>query len=141
LSWCDKLASTPGIGVRLTPYFASGDSIIDGLSKSVLNAQTEGANFEPRFTVDAVTPFGLNFSTNDGYVYQVDHRGLVVSFNYRIRAEPSSAGPPTMKLLSEPAPYSKLLPIVAEKMVEAVTSLGHADERKAASRDRETIWR
>jgi len=32
MSWCDKLASVPAAGFRLTPHFASSDSILDGLS-------------------------------------------------------------------------------------------------------------
>lgn len=128
LSWCDKLASTPGIGVRLSPHFASGDSIIDGLSP-VLRPLTEATTADLEFAVEQVQPFGLRFTTNGGFTYDVDHRRFFVGFNHRIRAEMGNAGPPTMKMLSEPAPYTELLPIVVDRVVEGIALLNANSDR------------
>ncbi len=128
MSWCDKLASTPGMGVRLSPLFTSGDSIIDGLS-DVLRPLIEGKLDEPAFNVEQVTPFGLTIATNEGYRYQIDHSKVSVVFHHRMRAKPVSGGLPVMHMLSSPAPFSQVLPTVADKLAEAVLSLPRITER------------
>lgn len=116
------------MGVRLSPHFASGDSIIDGLSK-ILRPLTTGKNDESDFTVEQVAPFGLIIATNEGFRYQVDHTKVSVVFHHRMKAKQVSGGPPVMQLLSSAAPFSELLPRVSQKLVDAIIALPANGER------------
>jgi hypothetical protein len=49
LSWCDKLASTPGAGLKLDYHFVSADALINALSP-VLDRMVEGD--KPKFTMN-----------------------------------------------------------------------------------------
>lgn len=115
-SWCDKLASTPSVGIRFDPYYAPSDQILKSLSP-ILDRATDGE--KPLFTIDSLTPFGLSFNTEEGYKYIVDQNRITIQFNHRVRFKPMTGGPPVMELLSRPMPFSDLLLISIDKLIEA----------------------
>jgi hypothetical protein len=126
LSWCDRLASTPGVGFQLTPHFGLAD-LVENWSV-ILNTLVDQFR-NPTFTINE-TQNGFSFSTKDGFVYSGDQMRVVVNFAHRMRVVPSSGGPPVMEMLSTPQPYTKLLPLTAERMIEAARLLPHIADRK-----------
>lgn len=128
MSWCDKLASTPTIGFKLTTHFAPIEVILDALSPILDSAsEKEAANTS---LDQPSTFFSTGFTTNDGYRYFADEAKVSVSFNHRVRFRQVSGGPPTMEMLSRPLPFTKLIPIVAAKLIDATLMLPKAKERR-----------
>jgi len=88
MSWCDKLASTPTIGFRLTTHFAPIETILDALSP-ILDAFGEGD--AKNVTLDqSQTFFSTGFTTNEGFRYSADENKISVAFNHRVRFKPVS---------------------------------------------------
>ena len=127
MSWCDKLASTPGVGFRLDHHFASSDVILDALAP-ILNKWVVGD--KQQFTMNQHQPFDVGFTTNDGYEYGIDSSKTFVRFNHKMKAKPVSGGPPVMEMLSRPLPYSKLLQEVSERVIEATLLVPGPENRK-----------
>jgi hypothetical protein len=126
LSWCDRLASTPGVGFQLTPMFVLADivkawsPIMDPLVDAFRN---------PTFTTnDNNGTFTL--TTRDGFAYSSDHTRVSCSFVHRMKATAVSGGPPIMEMLSTPRPYTELLPEVSRRLVEATRMLPNVTTRK-----------
>lgn len=120
MSWCDSLASTPIVGLRFEPNFRPAEEILAAMSP-VLNR--EMTDERPAFQVESIEPFNLVFNTESGYRYTFDQANASVAFNHRIRAKAASAGPPTMELISQAAPFTELLEKVIERLIEAVDLL------------------
>lgn len=119
-SWCDKLASTPAIGLRITPFFHPSEHILAALSP-LLNLEFDDE--KPTFNVEALEAFKVVINTNAGYLYSIDQTSLTVAFNHRMKAKPTSGGPPTMELISNPAPYTDLLQQVSDRLMRLVSLL------------------
>jgi hypothetical protein len=126
LSWCDKLASTPSVGFKLDPHHASSDSIIDAIA-GILDPLHTGE--KPKFSVLQQASFELQFQTEDGFIYAIDPIKTSVAFRHRMRARPTSGGPPIMEMLSKPAPYTSLLRDVSKRLVELTTLVPTAKSR------------
>lgn len=118
MSWCDKLAATPTVGIKLTPYFHSSDMFIAALAPLLNKLTTGDRNL---FSVERQESFALVISTDDGFQYAFDPTKFSVTFVHRVRLKPVSAGPPVMEMLSQPAPFTKLLPETARRLVEAAS--------------------
>jgi len=116
-SWCDKLAAVPAVGFKLDNHFAPGATILEALC-SVLDPLMD--NEEQKFTMDQNDAFAISFTTEDGFKYGVNNNRVSVQFQHRMKAKPVSGGPPIMEMLSRPAPYTEVLPIVAKKAIDAV---------------------
>lgn len=116
MSWCDKLASTPTIGLKFSPSFVPTEQIL-GSIKPILDRFMDGDR--PTFSIEKVDPFSVVINSDEGYRYSFDSLSHTVAFNHRVRAKPSSAGPPTMELISKPAPYTDLLQEVKERLCKA----------------------
>ncbi|HEX4112904.1 MAG TPA: hypothetical protein VH020_10240 [Stellaceae bacterium] len=127
MNWCDKLASTPTVGFTLSHHFASSDGVLSALSP-ILNAMLDNDE-KPTFEVGIALPFGLTMTTEDGFQYNADASKISVAFVHRIRARPTSGGPPIMQMLSHPLPFTQLLPQVLERLVEATLNLPEAKKR------------
>jgi hypothetical protein len=127
LSWCDKLASTPGAGIRLDPHYASSGTILDALSP-VLDQLIHGD--KQKFSMEKQDAFSVVFRTEDGFLYSVDQTKVSVEFNHTIRPKPVSGGTPTMEMLSRAAPYTKLLPVVSERLLDAALLVSDGKSRK-----------
>ena len=119
MSWCDKLASTPSAGFRLTPSFIPSSTIMDNLAEMFNGMCLDG---KPTFNVELMDAFALAFNTEPGYRFSADPMSVGVSFNHRMRAVPSSGGPPVMELISKPAPFTALLAEVNKRLSE-ITNL------------------
>lgn len=126
MSWCDKLASTASAGFKLDYHYAPGEELLRALSP-ILDRLVEGD--KERFTLERLEPFLIVFNTLDGFRYGAEPSKINVTFNHRIRAKPVSGGPPRMEMLSSPLPYTKLLPTVIEKLVEATLLLPAPNSR------------
>ncbi|WP_156406107.1 hypothetical protein [Phenylobacterium sp. Root700] len=126
MSWCDKLASTPTVGFRLEPHIASGDAIVDSLSP-ILGRMVDGEKL--LFEIEKHETLGISLITHNGFRYAVDQGHIHIAFNHRLRAVPVSGGLPTLEMLSQAQPYSKLLPETFERLIEATSLLPNIRNR------------
>lgn len=126
MSWCDKLASTPTVGIRLTPHFASGDALLDAFSPILDRLTLPNRSL---FSIESHTSHALSFNTEDGFKYAADQTKLSVGFNHRAKFKLVSGGPPVMEMLSRPMPYSSLLETVISKLIAAAQLLPHTRTR------------
>ena len=127
MSWCDKLASTAGVGFRLEPHYVPGESLLNALIP-ITDRLTDGE--KQKFAVNQIDPFGVTITTEDGFQYGVDSQRLFVGFQHRMKVRATSGGPPTMEMISHPLPYTELLPAVAKRLVEAAALLPKFSSRK-----------
>lgn len=128
LSWCDKLASTAGAGLKLDFHFASADSILDGLSP-LLDRMPKGN--KPKFDMSRHESFAVTFTTDDGFQYGIEPSKVFVAFKHRLRARAVSGRAPIMEMLSQPMPFTKLLPTVCKKLIEVTLLIPGPKNRKA----------
>lgn len=127
MSWCDKLASTPTVGFKLSPHFAPFTTLLEALSP-ILDRLVKGD--VQKFTLEQISSeFSAGFNTEDGYKYFADATKISVTFNHRIRYKNVSGGPPIMEMLSKPSPFTSLLPQVSEKLIEATLLLPEVTKR------------
>jgi hypothetical protein len=130
VSWCDKLASTPGIGLRLDKRYAPIASLLEPLA-AVVSRWVDRENDRPAFTVDQPQDlFNSTLTTFDGYQYVVGAEALAVEFKHRMRFRSQSAGPPTAELLSKAAPYTEVLEDVSKRLLEMVELVTAGTPRK-----------
>jgi hypothetical protein len=127
MSWCDKLASVPTIGVKLSPRLVPGDFILNALGPVIL--ETVG-NKLSSLSVEEHSSFGVKFGTDDGFKYGVDSQKVSVGFAHRLRAIAVSGGPPVMEMLSRPMPFTELLPEVSKRLVKIAQKLPDSVDRK-----------
>jgi hypothetical protein len=127
LSWCDKLASVPGVGLQLDFHFASSGEILAAMSPILDKLIRDN---KPTFSIQKPDTFDVIFSTEDGFQYALDASRVSVSFKHQMRLKEVSGGPPTMELLSSSAPFTKLLPIVSSQLIHAALLLPAAKQRK-----------
>ena len=116
MTWCDKLASTPGVGLKLDYHFMPAEAILHALAP-VLDPLV--AHDKWKFTIERLEAYRLVVVTNDGFHYGAEPSKLNVTFNHRLRAKQVSAGPPVMELLSSPLPFTTLMPMVSSKLIDA----------------------
>lgn len=126
MSWCDKLASSVGIGFRLDPSYVSSAALLDAAAPVLekLNVR-EKAGFE----LEKQEPFSLQFVTNDGYQYGLTSTNVYIEFVYRLRLRNKSGGPPVAEMLSSVIPYSQQIPEVARRLEEITALLPGAKSR------------
>ena len=125
MSWCDKLASTPGIGLLLDELYTPVSTLLEPLTPLISKWSEKN---KPTFTIDAQDAFGISLSTFEGFQYAAYPDRMAVEFRHRLRLQPRSAGPPTAEMISKPLPYTQLLSKVSEKLQELVrlTSAGRS---------------
>lgn len=127
MSWCDKLSSTPIVGFRFDWHFVSGDDLLASLA-SILDSLPEGD--QARFSVEKHSSFETTFTTDDGFQYAFNPRAASVGFQHKLRVKAVGGGPPVMEMLSKPAPFTKLLPEVERRLIEATLLLPGSKSRK-----------
>ena len=115
MSWCDKLASTPGAGIMLDRLYGPGSSMLNGVAP-LMSQWVDGD--KPAFTVDQQDMFGFAVSNFDGYTYLANSEWLTVEFKHHLRLRGQSAGPPVAEMLSKPQPYTALLSEVLRRVNE-----------------------
>jgi hypothetical protein len=127
VSWCDKLASVPTVGLTLDWHFAPVNELLATLSP-LLDSLVQGD--KPRFNVTNQDAFSASIQTDDGFQYAFEPSKVVVSFHHRMRAKPVSGGAPVMQMLSQAQPFTKLLPEVTRRLIEATVGIPGARFRK-----------
>jgi hypothetical protein len=130
VSWCDKLASTPGIGIKLDKSFGPIATMLEPLTPII---STWVDKDKAAFSVDHQDLFNCTLTTFDGYQYIMGPEQLSVEFKHRLRLKAQSAGPPSAELLSRPLPYTDLLPQVGKKLL-VLTELVTTDRPRKLSR-------
>lgn len=118
MSWCDKLASTPSVGIWFSDHYVSSGRILDSLSPIFDKLVIDG---KPKFTLNKSDAFSAEISTEYGFQYGITPSQLSVSFGHRLKIRQVSGGPPTVDMLSDLKPYSKLLPDACEKLLQATS--------------------
>jgi hypothetical protein len=116
-SWCNKLASTPSVGFRFKASYYSGDAILHSLAP-LLNSWAKP--MKPGFTIQVHESFRIQLISDDGFLYAFDHDRMSVEFRHRLKIKAQSGGPPTAELISQPRPFTELLPEVANRAIEAI---------------------
>lgn len=127
MSWCDKLASTPSVGVKLDYHFAPSSEILEVL-KPILDPLVEGE--KAKFTINRQETFAIEFTTDDGFHYGVEPSRVWINFQHRLKVKPTSGGPPVAELISRPAPFSELLPDVSNRLIATTEALLEITPRK-----------
>lgn len=117
MTWCDKLASTPSIGIGLNPEYLPSSVILDALKPILKRAR--GDTKHDGFTIDSVDTYAVTLTTEDGFHYGVDSNKVFVEFRHRMRAKQISGGPPILEMLSRPLLFSQLMPEVSKRVLEA----------------------
>jgi hypothetical protein len=119
VSWCDKLSSTPAVGVRLDKSFAPVSTLLEPLTPLV-STWVDKDKDSAAFTVDHQDQFSCTLQTFDGYSYILGPEQLTVEFKHRLRFRAQSAGPPTAELMSNPRPYTEVLADVTKRLLDLV---------------------
>ena len=115
MSWCDKLASTPTVGMQFNHHFASSGSILDALTP-ILDKLVDSK--KAIFSINQQDSFGLQLTTEDGFQYLINTTSISVGFVHRLKLKNQSAGYPTVEMISKPQPFTALLPVVSDRLVE-----------------------
>lgn len=116
MSWCDKMASTPAVGLRFANFFATQQQILSALAPIL---EENASETKVDFSLNDAGPFAITINTKEGYQYTIDHQKIAVTFTHRVHFRPVSGGPPVMEMLSKPRPYTTLLIDCAERLVRA----------------------
>jgi hypothetical protein len=127
LSWCDKLASVPSVGVGLEWHFATGNAILDTLAP-LLNKSVD--KNKQTFTVIQPDAFSLQIIHQDGIFFGFEASKAFVGFQHRLQVKPVSGGLPRMQMLSQPHPFTMMLPVISRKLLELVALLPGVPTRK-----------
>jgi hypothetical protein len=96
MSWCDRLASTPTAGFKLTNHFAPIDILLGSFSPildRVPEEQTKNATVE-----QTNTNFSIAFTMHDGFKYTASETLVSVAFAHRMRFRHTSGGEPVKRV-------------------------------------------
>ena len=126
LSWCDKLASTPTVGMKFTQNFVSSGSLLDTISP-ILDKWVDDE--KALFTIDKQDAFSVELTTEDGFHFGIDSARVSVAFVHRLKLKNQSGSYPAVEMISHPRPYTELLPDVCERLLEATALLVDANSR------------
>lgn len=115
MTWCDKMASTPAVGLQFESALLSESQIFAALAP-IMNRFVRSEKMD--FSVDERAPWALAFTTNDGFKFSVDQHKIAVTFQHRVQFKSVSGGPPTMEMLSQPRPFSELIEQCHSRLIE-----------------------
>jgi len=118
VSWCDKLASTPSVGIWFTEHYLSSARVIDSLSPILDELVIDR---KPKFSLNKHDAFSVEIGAEDGFQYSVNPSQISLAFGHRLKVRQVSGGPPTVDMISQPKPYSELLPEICDKILRAVS--------------------
>jgi hypothetical protein len=89
LSWCDKVSSSPSIGLLLDRHYMSSADLLDSLAplldRSVKEDQDESI-------VDRQEPFVVQLTFNNGFHYGIDPSKVFLDFQHRLRVKHIGGG-------------------------------------------------
>jgi hypothetical protein len=127
VSWCDKLASIPSAGFRLDHHYLPADKILESWH-SILDANS--TDDLPKFTLTRADDFNIEINGEDGFKYGADASRIHVGFNHRVRVKNISGGGPVVEMLSSAKPFTKLLPDVIRRLIDATLLVPGIKDRK-----------
>lgn len=127
MNWCDKLASTPSVGLKFDHHFAPTAELLEVL-KPILDPLVR--HDKARFNIDRLAAYDLELTTEEGFHYGFDSSRIWVEFQHRLRAKPVSGDRPVAELISRAAPYSELLPDVSDRLLDATKQVLQIEKRK-----------
>jgi hypothetical protein len=125
-SWCDKLASTPGLGLVLDWSYLPGSHYQQAMMPVTAKMVENDAQ---AFNIDHIDPYSFAFTSADGFHYSFNSSRIYVEYRHRLRYVPQSAGPPTAELVSKPLPYTKLLSQITERLIAATQLVCSSGQR------------
>lgn len=126
LSWCDKLAATPAIGLKLSPHYVAGDAIVNALTPWFDKWATPE---KAPIVVTRHESFAFAFTLEEGLQFAVEPMRTFVDFSHRIRMRTVSGGPPVAEMLSHPLPYTSLLPDLGKRLMELTMDIPSLPDR------------
>ena len=129
LVWCDKLASTPGMGFAFDASLTPSASILAALAP-VFEEWVLGHNDKLDFTIEKLDPFFLQVTSTTGYQYIVTPSKISVEFTHRLKLRQKTGGPPVAELTSEALPFTALMPEISKRLVAAAMLLPRIETRK-----------
>jgi hypothetical protein len=125
--WCDKVGSTPLIGLALNWRYASGSELLEHFSPVVKDLVTDEDT--AAFGVDSQDAFNLVFTTNDGFQYSINSNNITIGFAHRIKFKTVAGGRATIETITKSAPFSELLDEAIDRLIDAVRLLPDAAHR------------
>ncbi len=120
MSWCDKLASRPTVGILFNKHFRPSTTLIEKLTP-VLDGLA--GNVSDKFSIAKQDTFGVALTTENGFHYTVDPTRVAVEFQHRLKLKPVSGAVPTVEMLSSAEPYTKMLQEVSSRALAAADLL------------------
>lgn len=114
VSWCDKLASTPAIGIFFEPHHASSASILDQIAP-LLNQL--GTAKEVGYQIEKSDPLAVLLIQDQGFQYGVEARRMFIDFKHRLKVKHVSGSHPVLDMLSTPSPYTQALTDMQQRIV------------------------
>jgi hypothetical protein len=127
VSWCDKLASIPSAGFRLDHHYLPANRILESWHSILDASSTDDAQ---KFNLTKQDEFNIEVNAEDGFKYGADANRVHVSFNHRPKIKNISGGGPVMEMMSTTRPFTKLLPDVISKLIDATLLLPGVQNRK-----------
>ncbi|WP_315728843.1 hypothetical protein [Bradyrhizobium sp. SZCCHNS2015] len=126
-SWCDKLASVPSAGFKFDQRYTPVDRILECWHSITERHSVDG---DAKFNLTKVDDFNFEINSESGFKYGADATRVHVGFNHRLKIRNVSGGAPTVEMLSTAQPFSKLLPEVINRLIEASMLLPDIRTRK-----------
>lgn len=118
MSWCDKLASTPSVGMWFTEHYLSSARALDSMSPILDELVVDG---RAKFSLGKQDAFSLEVNCEDGFQYGINAAQISVGFGHRLKVRQVSGGPPTVDMLSQLKPFTVLLPETCTKILRATS--------------------
>jgi hypothetical protein len=120
------LASTPSVGIALSPHYASSDAILTGISP-LLNSW--GSAEKPNFSITAHDPLKIDIQHEEGFLYSLEAIKASVSFQHRMQFRHTSGGLPVGELISRAKTFSSLMAEAGARLIDAALLLPQASSR------------
>lgn len=120
VSWCDKLASRPTLGLSFNKHFRPSSEL---LSAVVPLLDELAGRLSDKFTLTKQDPFSVEFITESGFKYNIDPARISVEFQHRLKLVNMSGGMPTTQMLSKAEPYTHMLIEVGKRAAAAAELL------------------
>ena len=120
MSWCDKLASRPTVGLMFNKHFRPSTTLIEKLAP-VLDGLA--GNISDQFSIAKQDTFLVALTTENGFHYTVYAARVAVEFQHRLKLKPVSADVPTVEMLSKAEPYTTMLQEVSNRALAAAALL------------------
>ncbi|THV13862.1 hypothetical protein [Rhizobium rhizophilum] len=126
MTWCDKLASQPTVGIQLDPFYGGNETIFTRMAPLVAKL---GTPEKPEFSAEVPDIYTVKIQREDGFQYSFDAHKASVQFQHRMQFKPTSGGLPVAQLISSPKVFSSLLADATEMLIEAALLLPEASQR------------